>query len=128
MGFFRELFFGKDGAPREEKTERVYVEGNSERRLILDSRRRFKEERRWNPRTDRWDVLDDRGNVTGHVRRDPLGRDEHTDLFGNVTGYDRREGSRTVGHYDARGNRTGYTSRDHFNNHTRHTFGKKGKK
>ncbi len=124
MGFFRELFFGTGGKNTSggEKTERVHIEGPEERQVIRDARRRVKEERIWNRRTDSWDKRDSSGSITGHVRRDALGRDVHTDAFGNVTGYDRQEGPNRIVHYDKYGKKTGYTEKDHFNNSTRHTF------
>ena len=64
MGIFKDLLLGagkKDD--RAERTERIDVRGSDERREIYDSSGHWKEEHRWNPRTDRWDKLDMHGNV-----------------------------------------------------------------
>lgn len=123
MGIFKDLLLGSSKKDdRTERTERMDVRGSDERREIYDSKGHWKEEHRWNPRTDRWDKLDMHGNVIGHIERDSHGNMVHRDYFENVTGVDKRDDYRTVSHYDSRGRKTGYTTKDNMNNLTRHTY------
>ena len=123
MGIFKDLLLGgsNEKEDRKEKTERIDIRGTDERQDIYDSQGHFVEERRWNPRTDRWDRLDIHGDVIGHIERNSSGDMVHKDYYENVTRVDKREDSRTVAHYDSKGNKTGYTSKDYSNNLTRHT-------
>ncbi len=90
------------GTPLKEKKRIRVVDLDGEKR-IYDDAGHVAQTMRWNPREDRWDIYDHRGNSEGYLRRGAGGDDILYDLNGYKKGSFRETGVREKVFLDAKG-------------------------
>ncbi len=90
------------GTPLKEKKRIRVVDLDGEKR-IYDDAGHVAQTMRWNPREDRWDIYDHRGNSEGYLRRGAGGEDILYDLNGYRKGSFRETGVREKVFLDAKG-------------------------